>query len=464
MPASSLKLSASPSSPLPMRTIVAVLAVQVATVLVVLDAAIANVALPTLALSLKVSAGDAVLVVTAYQTALVMGLLPLAALGEAIGPRRVYFGGVAVFTLASLACAAAPSLPWLVAARFVQGLGGAAIMSLGVALMRNAIPPDRFGRILGLNTLTVALASAIGPTIGAAILSVAHWPWLFGVNVPIGVVAAVAAFAIPPRAGSGHRLDLVAITLNALAFGAFVVGAEGLATAPSRAGVLVIVAVVALVVLVRRERAKPAPLIPIDLLRLPPFRIAVLASIACFIGQSAGLIALPFYLEHGNGFSALEAGFYLTPWPLAVAVTAPIAGRLADRVAAAKLCAIGGVVMGSALAVLCVAPVGRLPLSILAMTALTGVGFGLFNVANNRTMYLGAPAERSSAAGGMQGTARLTGQTTGAILMTLLFDLVSGDVAPIAGIATAAILMFVAATISTARLFREERSSGHSSS
>jgi DHA2 family multidrug resistance protein-like MFS transporter len=417
-----------------------------------------------MAQSLNVSSGNVVLVVTAYQTALVMGLLPVAALGEAIGPRRAYAGGVALFTLASLGCAAAPNLAWLVAARFAQGVGGAAIMSLGVGLMRHAIPPDRFGRILGLNTLTVALSSAIGPTLGAAILSVAHWPWLFGVNVPIGLIAGVAAFAIPPREGTGHRLDIVSIALNVLAFGAFVVGAEALAVDRWRAGALIAVAILAIILLFRRERAKPAPLIPIDLLRLPAFRTAVLASIACFIGQSAGLIALPFYLQHGLGLSALEAGFYLTPWPLGVAVTAPFAGRLADRMAAAKLCAIGGVVMGSALAVLCLVPVGQCTALIGAMTALTGVGFGLFNVANNRTMYLGAPPERSSAAGGMQGTARLTGQTTGAIAMTLLFELVPGNAAPMMGLATAAILMFVAAMISAMRLSGRHASSASAAS
>ncbi len=348
MPASSSLSAVSPPAALQMRMIVAVLAVQVATVLVVLDAAIANVALPTMAQSLNVSSGDVVLVVTAYQTALVMGLLPLAALGEAIGPRRAYAGGVALFTLASLGCAAAPSLPWLVAARFVQGLGGAAIMSLGVGLMRHAIPPERFGRILGLNTLTVALSSAIGPTLGAAILSVAHWPWLFGVNVPVGIIAGIAAFAIPSRTGSGHRLDIVSIGLNALAFGAFVLGAEDLATGRWWAGGLLAVALLAIIALFRRERTKQAPLIPIDLLRLPPFRTAVLASIACFIGQSAGLIALPFFLQHGLGLSALEAGFYLTPWPLGVAVTAPVAGRLADRLPAALLCVIGGGIMALA--------------------------------------------------------------------------------------------------------------------
>lgn len=455
MPTFSANLSVSSPGAMPMRTIIAVVAVQVATVLVVLDAAIANVALPTMAQSLNVSSGDVVLVVTAYQTALVMGLLPVAAFGEAIGPRRAYVGGLALFTLASLGCAAAPSLAWLVAARFAQGLGGAAIMSLGVGLMRHAIPPARFGRILGLNTLTVALSSAIGPTLGAAILSVAHWPWLFGVNVPIGLIAGVAAFAVPSRAGSGHRLDVVSIALNMFAFGAFVIGAENLATDTWRAAGLLVVALLAIALLVHRERTKPTPLIPIDLLRLPAFRTAVLASIACFIGQSAGLIALPFYLQHGLGLSTLAVGAYLTPWPLAVAATAPIAGRLADRMAAAKLCTIGGIIMGFALATLCLAPEGHGPALVLAMTALTGVGFGLFNVANNRTMYLGAPPERSSAAGGMQGTARLTGQTTGAILMTLLFDLIPGNAAPIAGLGVAAVLMVVAAMISATRVFRE---------
>jgi MFS family permease len=147
-----------------------------ALVLVVLDAAIANVALPAIARSLVVSPAEAVRVVTAYQMALVMALLPCAALGESLGYRRVYTAGVALFVGASVLCALAPSLSFLVAARFLQGLGGAAILSLGVALLRLVVPRQQLGTAIGWNALVVALSSAAGPTLGSLVVAAASWP------------------------------------------------------------------------------------------------------------------------------------------------------------------------------------------------------------------------------------------------------------------------------------------------
>jgi DHA2 family multidrug resistance protein-like MFS transporter len=191
----------------PRRT-AAISCVLAAIVLVVLDSAIANVALPAIAHSLQVTPAVSVRVITVYQMALVMTLLPCAALGESIGYRRVYTAGVALFTGASALCAFAPSLPWLVLARFVQGLGGACIMSLGVALMRFVVPQSQLGMAIGWNALAVALGSAAGPTIGAVILSTTSWPWLFAVNIPLGVVILLGTRALPQVPGTRRALDL----------------------------------------------------------------------------------------------------------------------------------------------------------------------------------------------------------------------------------------------------------------
>lgn len=430
----------------------AIASVLAAMVLVVLDAAIANVALPTIARSLHVTPGMSIWVITAYQTALLMALLPCAALGESLGNRRVFAGGVALFTFASVLCALSPSLPWLVAARFVQGLGGAAVMALGVALLRVVVPQRRLGAAIGWNALAIALSSAAGPAIGAAILSWASWPWLFGVNLPLGVLVLFAIRALPQRGGTARCVDMISAALNAAAFAALIVGAELLPTRPAPAAVLLAVAIGALLVLVRRETPKAAPLIPLDLLRADSFRISVIASILCFAGVAAGMVALPFYLQHGLGLDTMMAGLYMTPWPLTVALTAPLAGRLADRGSTARLCAAGGVCIATGLAAAALWPLQGDPRPLVPITMLCGLGFGLFNVANNRNMFLSAPIERSGAAGGMQGTARLSGQTAGAVIMTVLFTLTIADSAPRIGLAIGAMLTFLAGLISTLRV------------
>lgn len=436
--------------PQPQRAL-AITAVLAAMTLVVLDAGMANVALPTMARALAATPARAVLVITAYQTALVMALLPCAALGERFGNRRVFQGGVAVFVVGSLLCALSPTLPWLVGARFVQGLGGAGVMALGVALLRVSVAPDRLGAAVGWNALTVALASAAAPTLGALIIARLDWPWLFLVNIPIGAVVLLSARSLPPIPGRPTRLDIFSMALNGATFALLVVGAESLATAPARALMLLGSAITALALLMRREARKTAPLIPLDLLRIPSFRMSAIASVFCFTGQAAGMVALPFYLHNTLGQSPLMVGYYMSSWPLSVAVMASIAGRLSDRVPTAWLCAVGAGCLAGGLAGMALWPLRGDPRPLILLSSICGLGFGLFQTPNNRNMFLSAPPERSGAAGGLQGTARLTGQTAGAVLMTLLFTVAPLAVAPRAGLALGAVMALAAGLVSLSR-------------
>ncbi len=423
-------------------------------VLVVIDGAIANVALPTIQSALNVSAASTVWVVTAYQLALVMGLLPSAALGESIGHRKVFLAGVVLFAGSSALCSLAPSLPWLVAARFAQGLGAAPVMALAVTLLRFTFPQRLIGTVIGWNAMVVALSAAVGPTIGAAILSVASWPWLFAVNVPIGIVVLVAGRALPRPAGSRRRLDLLSIALNAAGFGCLVLGADRVSDGPMPGLALLALSAASFLALVRREWPRPTPLIPLDLLRERSFRLSVIASVCCFSGQMASYVALPFVFQHGMGLSPLATGLCMTPWPLVVAVAGPIAGRLSDRMASGLLCAVGGVLLAIGLGLAAAWPLHGSPVPLVLFTMVSGLGFGLFLVPNNRNMLVSVARERSGAAGGMQGTARLVGQTAGGVLMTVLFTLASADVAPRAGLALAAALTLLGGLVSALRIER----------
>ncbi|MBN8831946.1 MAG: MFS transporter [Sphingomonadales bacterium] len=430
------------------RRPIAVVAVLSAMALVVLDAGMANVALPNIAKALAVTPASAVLVITSYQAALVMALLPCSALGQRLGYRRVFVAGVTLFTAASVLCSLALTLPLLLAARFLQGLGGAAVMALGVALLRFTVPHDQLGRVISWNALTVALSTAVAPTVGALILSHASWPSLFVINFPVGCVALVASQLLPSTRPSSQPLDVPSMALTSLMFGAMVLGAEFAIERPVLGWATIAVASMSLLALVRRERPKVAPLIPIDLLRSKSFRTSVIASVICFTGQTAGVVALPFYLQYGLQQSTLATGLYMTAWPLSVAATATVSGRLADRLPAAWLCAGGATLLAIGLAIAALWPLKGNPAPLVLFAAICGVGFGLFNVPNNRTMFLTAPPERSAAAGGMQGTARLTGQTAGAVLMTALFTLTTLNFAPRIGLIVGALFALIAAMVS----------------
>jgi DHA2 family multidrug resistance protein-like MFS transporter len=436
------------------RRYVAMTAVLAAIVLVVLDAAIANLALPTIAGSLGVASGPSVWVVTAYQLAIVMFLLPAGAAGERFGYRGVFMAGVILFTLASAACAFSTSLTVLVTARFLQGVGSAAVMALAVGLLRFVYPKRLLGAAIGWNAIAVALSGAAGPSTGAAILSVAGWPWLFAVNIPVGALTLAAAAALPVARAQGRRLDLVSISLNAISFGCLFFGIDRLVAEPSLGIGLLVAAAIGLTGLIRRELPRTSPLIPLDLLRERIFRLSVIASVCCFIGQMAGFVALPFYLQHELGRSAATAGLVMTAWPLTVAVVAPLSGRFADRFSNDTLCVVGGLSLAAGLALAAFWPLQGSLVPLIPSLMLSGFGFGLFQTPNNRNMLLAAPRERSGAAGGMQGMARLSGQTGGSVVMLLLFGLTTDARAPHVGLAIGAVMAAVAALVSGLKIRR----------
>ena len=400
-----------------------------ATTMAVLDGSIVNVALPTIARDLAIAPADSVWIINAFQLAVTVSLLPLSALGDSLGYRRVYWAGLAVFTVASLACALAPSLATLTLARLIQGLGAAGIMSVNIALVRFIYPSSRLGQGVGNMAVVVAVASAASPTVAAAILSIASWRWLFLINAPIGAAALIMAARTLPATPRAHRpLDPVSVVLNALTFGLFITGVDGIGDSANLSIPVAEIVAAALIgaVFVRRQLGLATPLLPVDLLRRPVFALSLATSIASFAAQSLALVALPFFFEGALGRSAAETGLMMTPWPVATALIAPAAGRLADRFVPGLLGSAGLTVMGAGLVLLALQVAEPGIPSLLWRLAICGLGFGFFQSPNNRTMLSAAPLERTGAAGGMLATARLTGQTFGVTLVAILFHLTTG--------------------------------------
>jgi MFS transporter, DHA2 family, multidrug resistance protein len=445
--------------PQPARRL-AILAICIGVAMAVLDGAIANIALPTIALDLHTTPAASVWVVNAYQVAVTAALLPFASLGDIYGHRRVFTGGLVVFTAASLACALSGSLPALVGARVLQGLGAAGIASVNTALLRFAVPREQLGIGMGKVTLTVAASAALGPTVAAAILSVAAWPYLFAVNVPFGITGVVIGLRyLPATPRSGNRFDWASALLNAVTFGLLFLGLDGFSEGGSRlvAGAEIGLALAAGTVLTRRQSAVAAPLLPIDLLRRPVFALSIVTSIGSYAAQTLAYVALPFLFQYAEGLSQVEVGVLMTPWPLIVVVVAPLAGRLSDRYSAGLLGGIGLAVLASGLLLLLVTPERAAHADIAWRMAVCGVGFGLFQTPNNRAILSSAPRERSGAGSGMLATARLLGQTSGAALVALIFGLATNAAGGIGMGARTAIgvgagFAAVSALISVARL------------
>jgi MFS transporter, DHA2 family, multidrug resistance protein len=432
------------------------LTVGLAITVSVLDSSIANVALPTIAGDMSASPSTAIWIVNAYQLAIVMTLLPLATLGEIYEYRRVYRVGLAVFTVASLACALSHTIVELTLARVLQGLGGAGIMSVNAALIRFIYPRAQLGRAIGVNAVVVSIAAAVGPTIASLILSLASWPWLFAINVPIGIVALLGIGKLPVTPRGKHRFDVVGAALNAATFVLVITAMDGIAH-HQPAGSIAAQAMGAIAlgsVLVWRETHRAWPLLPVDLMRVRIFSLSVATSVCSFIAQMMAYVTLPFFLQVRLGRSAVETGLLMTPWPLMTAVIAPIAGRLADRYAAGVLGGIGLALFGIGVALLAILPPNPTTIDIVWRVAVCGFGFGLFQSPNNRAIIAAAPRERTGAASGMLGTARLFGQTIGAASVAVLFGLSAGTAAPLA---VAAGIALAAALVSCVRLVGPRR-------
>jgi DHA2 family multidrug resistance protein-like MFS transporter len=442
----------------------------------VLDGSIVNLALPGIVRDLHASAAAAVWVVTAYQVATLVVLLPCAMLGDLIGHRRVYLAGLLLFTMASLACAFSHTLAALVAARTLQGLGAGGLLSVNAALVRRTYPRHFLGRGIALNSFVVATASVAGPSIAALVLSLASWPWLFAVNLPLGVlVFSLGCGALPSvdidPARKGERLSPLDASLNVLMFGLVFLGADAIGAhftgSPTWLGteasaLLVLSGIAFGVFYMRRQQRQSHPLFPLDLLRIPVFALSMCTSIAAFAAQTLAYVALPFLMLEAWGRSHATTGLLITAWPIATVLTAPIAGRLIGRVADGLLGAVGLALFACGLAALALLPASPANADIAWRMALCGAGFGLFQSPNNHSIVTTAPPSRSGAASGMLGTARLTGQTIGSVLLAVIFGAFGahGTRGPTVALAIAALFAAVAGAFSGMRVRASEQPSG----
>jgi len=407
--------------PLPQRRW-AILTICLAIFVTVIEQTIVNVALPTIGADFKIDAAASVWIVNAYQVTIMLSLLPLASAGDILGYKRVYLAGLCLFCVASLGCALAPNLLILTMMRVVQGLGAAGVMSVNMALVRFIHPINRLGHGIGINAVVIAVSAAAGPTIASSILAFAPWPWLFAVKVPITIVAVIVGiYALPETPRTHHPFDMVSAVMSAITFGTLIVLLDSLSrpALPSLLFAEIGLTLSMGVVLYRRQTRMPLPLIPVDLLKLPLLALSVATSVCSFLAQSLAFIALPFHLQ-AIGYSAVDTGLLITPWPLATAVFAPIAGKLSDRYPAGLLGLIGLAAFGAGLAALAMLGARTSTPDIVWRMALAGAGFGLYQSPNNRTIQASAPRARSGGASGLQAMARLLGQTVGAALTALV--------------------------------------------
>jgi DHA2 family multidrug resistance protein-like MFS transporter len=409
------------------QRILAIVTLVLAVAIAVMDGSIANLALPTIARDMMTTEADAIWIINSYQIALAVFLLPLASLGEVAGYRKVYLTGLILFTVASLACAVSDTMLQLSLARVLQGMGAAGILSVNTALIRFIYPSRMLGRAIGYNALVAGTATALGPTVAGGILHFASWHWLFLINIPLGLLAFfIGMRALPLNALSSRKFDHKSAVVCMLFVGLLLYTIDAIGHVEGWSTVLVCAALTAISLLVLlKVQSTSAPMLPLDLLRIPLFALSIGTSFCSFAAQMASFVMLPFMLQNELGMGAGRAGLLLTAWPIAVALTGVIAGKLSDRVSAGLLGGIGLAIMSAGLLMLLMVGQGTPDGVIAAIFAVCGFGFGLFQSPNNRTIISSAPRARTGGASGMLGTGRLMGQSLGASVVALLLTVSS---------------------------------------
>jgi EmrB/QacA subfamily drug resistance transporter len=406
-----------------------------ATFMTTLDSSIVNIGLPSIARAFRVPlSGNIEWVVIGYLVVIAAVLLTFGRLADMLGRKPLFLAGLAVFTLGSALCGAAPSLGVLIAARCFQGLGAAAILCVNVAMITRSFPAGERGRALGLNMILLALGVSAGPTIGGILTQTLSWRWIFYVNLPIGALALLAAWRLLTERYhlERQRFDLPGAALLATGLAALTLGLSfgqewGWGSLRFLGSMGIAMAALAGAAMV--EQRVPAPVLDPALLRNRVFVFANVSFMICMLALFAVSFLLPFYLEELRGFDTLRSGLLLTPLPLTLALVAPMSGALADRVGSRWLAPLGLAVACAGLLLLS----GLTQASSIAYLVLclivTGIGQGLFQSPNARAIMGAAPPNELGVASGTLATGRVIGQSLSVAVAGAVFTSLGGAVA-----------------------------------
>jgi len=373
----------------------------------------------------------------AYLITLVALLVPVGRLADARGRKLFYLYGFVVFTAASAACGVAPSLTALIAFRVVQAAGAAMLQANSVALVATSAPREKMRAALGVQAAAQALGLALGPTVGAALVATVGWRWVFGINVPIGVIALVAGHFLLPRTRARNPVpafDWQGLTWLSAATTSLLLGVSAASGLPLPVGVVVLLfaaAVVAGWAFVRRQRRAAVPLLDLALLRVPAVSPGLVGALCGYLVLFGPLVLVPVALSR-TGASELLTGLVVSALPAGFALAATGSDRVLPRsVTDRARCVLGAAVATGALAGMLAAPVTAGWLA--ALLGLLGAGLGVFTPANNALIMRAIPIAASGTGGGLVNMTRGMGTALGVALVTLALHLApAGSVAPAA--------------------------------
>ncbi|MGH7697716.1 MAG: MFS transporter [Candidatus Dormibacteria bacterium] len=424
-----------------------------------LDASIVVIALPTMQVQLHSSLGGVEWIPLAYLLALVGCVTAVGRFSDMVGHKLIYIYGFGIFILGSLLCGLAPNLPALIGFRLLQGLGAALLQANSVALIVQSVPAAKLGKAIGVQGAAQALGLSLGPAIGGWLLVLGGWRLIFLVNIPAGALGMVLGWFLLPRShhlSLREPLDWLGMGLFVIAAGSLLLGLSsgnqwGWVSLPSL-GCFVVAAGFG-TAFVLAELHVSAPMMRMATFRRIPFSAGIGSGLLSYLTLFGTLFVFPYYLRFAGHMDPAQAGLRLLALPLALGVTAPLAGQVADRIGARPL-TVGGMLLVSAdLVAIAVHP--SLGLLLLLELVLLGIGLGAFTPANNAAIMGAVPRQQSGMASGILNMTRGLGTATGVATAGLIFGLATGTSVAhtrsphlvAAGLVAAAILLAVTAAL-----------------
>ncbi len=396
-----------------------------------LDTSIVNIALPTLANTLRTNFATIQWVVLSYLLVLTALVLGAARLGDMFGKKRLYLRGLILFTIASLLCGISPSVEWLIGFRALQGLGGVFISALGSAIIAEVFPASERGRALGIVGAAVSLGIALGPTVGGLLIGLSGWRLIFLVNVPVGIFASfIIVRFVPALAGAGthQRFDWLGAAIATVMLLCFALGMtqgqlEGFGS--SKALTLLAISALSLAAFLAIEARIYQPMLNLEMFRNPEFSLSLLMAVLVFVVIAGTIFIMPFFLELALGYPAQRTGLLLAVSPVLGGIVAPFSGSLSDRFGSRIISLIGLLLMVVGCLLISTFD-GRLTeLGYIVRIAPFGIGLGMFQSPNNSAILGSVPKERLGIASGLMSLSRTLGQTAGLPLMGALFAALS---------------------------------------
>ncbi len=394
--------------------------------MVIIDASVLNVALPSIAQEFRATATDVEWILNAYTITLVILLIPFGRIGDMVRRDLLYCVGMSIFVIGSYLCAQSWDIIVFIIFRIIQAVGGAIISGNAVAMLAELFPPGKRGTAMGVQSIIIATGFSLGPVLGGWLTTNLSWHWVFYINIPVGIISVILGLMLLPALGEGERepIDFVGVALLAVGLGFLTLGlikGQEWGWNSEKTVASFLISIPYLIAFVVRELTYEHPILDLSLFKIRNYSTCVVALFFMFMGLSLSMFLLPFFLQGIKGLTAEEAGIWVLPISILNTVVAPIAGRLSDRVNPKITMCIGPIIFATSLYLLSHLKINVRFWDLAPILAMLGTGMGLVMAPAMNVMITAVPPQKAGMASGTIRTFNTLAQAMGVAFGGVLF-------------------------------------------